>query len=363
MFLLVLKNILIKSILILFSGFLTFNSLFLITFIIKEVKTEPVKFIPPVFTHAQFQPTSTPNYNSQLDIFSGTSDSLSFNAQDTSNRLENTESKRTRKYISRQIDPTKKVLLEEINASCYGIYELNEQKAIINKNQEQKVQIASLTKLFSMYVATKYEDPENSDLEITITGEAFTTEGNSFPLLENSKYSFKDAYYTALINSNNQAVIAIEQALSENHGVNLVNEMNNFKKLFRLNNTNFANTVGFDDEENYSTVDDIAKFLRIFVTNSSAYTPTTLRTYEITNLNPPPDLEPKETIINSNDLLFLGTAGVVGGKTGTTFGAGENLVLFYKSKRGIDYHIIILNSSSRYEDAYKLLEFIETNKL
>ena len=125
--------------------------------------------------------------------------------------------------------------------------------------------------------------------------------------------------------------------------------MNLYAKNLGLKNTKFANPMGFDDIDNYSTAYDLAKFTKKLMQNDYIVDIAKKHTYKITSLK-----KKRSLLINTNKELEnkLNLSGL---KTGTTPDAGQCFIGISDGPKSV--MTIVLNSKNRFLDTNSLLEY------
>lgn len=143
----------------------------------------------------------------------------------------------------------------------YYLYNLTEEKVMLEKDANVKTDIASLTKIMTIIVSI--ENITDFDEKVEITGEmldpiAWDVSVAGFQRGEEVTYN--DLLYGAMLPSGADATnaLAISTAGSYEKFIDLMN-----KKVsdLGLKNTRFANVVGLYDENNYSSAYDMAQIL------------------------------------------------------------------------------------------------------
>lgn len=232
---------------------------------------------------------------------------------------------------------------DDYSAKSILIWNLDSNQEVYSKNPDQRTLIASLTKIVSVYTVYPLI---NLKEEIVISEDLMKYNGSALELKEGQSFTKLDLLEATIIASSNQAVYAIYDTEI------LLQKMNYLAKVLNANDSNFTNPAGYDDNgNNYSTANDLVSFAKLFFSNESLRILSDTPRSKITDLSTGEEIE----IISTNDLITMPypEEGVIGGKTGTTRIAGQNLLLLYQ-KNGKTYLIIILNSIERYEDAFKI---------
>lgn len=231
---------------------------------------------------------------------------------------------------------------DDFSSKSIIVYDLTANRSIYAKNPDNKVMIASLTKLASIDVLVKSINLEG---ETVIFEDAATKEGSALILKSGMKFRNIDLVKAAIIASSNQAVFALQNPNET------VDQMNQLAKALETQKTNFANPAGYDDPNNFSTAREIIWFAKLFFSNEALKQFASTSEVSIVELNSNKPIKVSTTV----DLIKLRTPNVVAGKTGTTPAAGQNLLLLV-NKNGHQYLIVLLNGIDRYKDAYKVLD-------
>lgn len=181
-------------------------------------------------------------------------------------------------------------------------------------NAQEKLPMASITKVMSLLVLADMIDSGELALTDTIKASSYTSsaEGSVIWLEPGEEMSAAELIEAVIISSANDAVIALAEhtAGSEAQFVKLMNKR---AKDMGLKNTRFTGCVGFDAGGHYSSAEDIA-IMTAEVMQKEYY-----RGWFLTWLD---YLRGGETqLLNTNKLIRY-YDGMIGGKTGTTDGAG-----------------------------------------
>lgn len=227
-------------------------------------------------------------------------------------------------------------------------------QVLFEQNADEKLSIASVTKIMTLLIAA--EKIEAGKLSFSDTAvcsvHAASMDGSVIWLTEGEEMSVGDLIKSVVIASANDACVMLAEHIvgSEADFVKLMNEK---AKELGMTNTHFANCVGYDDENHYSTARDVAKMageLRKY----SCYDE-----FLLTRLDSVRTGTKTETqLLNTNKLITTYT-GITGLKTGTTDGAG--CCFCGSAKRGETALIAVVLGCSedeeRFEIAEKLLDY------
>lgn len=181
-------------------------------------------------------------------------------------------------------------------------------------NAQEKLPMASITKVMSLLVLADMIDSGELALTDAIKASSYASsaEGSVIWLEPGEEMSAAELIEAVIISSANDAVMALAEhtAGSEAQFVKLMNKR---AKDMGLKNTRFTGCVGFDADGHYSSAEDIA-IMTAEVMQKEYY-----RGWFLTWLD---YLRGGETqLLNTNKLIRY-YDGIIGGKTGTTDGAG-----------------------------------------
>ncbi|WP_087973218.1 D-alanyl-D-alanine carboxypeptidase family protein [Oceanobacillus rekensis] len=234
------------------------------------------------------------------------------------------------------------------------LLEANSGKILFEKNAEKLMYPASVTK-----IATAIYAIENGDLEdiITVSSNASATnvEGTTVFLEEGEQVTLKKLIQGLLINSGNDAGIAIAEYLSGNVE-QFSDDLNTYlTKVVGTEQTNFENPHGLFDENHVTTAKDLAKitkhamknerFRKIFGTKEMEWVGETWDTTLRTHHKLVKDEIPYE--------------GITGGKNGFVSRAGYTLVTTAE-RDGLNLVVVTLKGSlddEVYDDTIELLDY------
>ena len=148
-------------------------------------------------------------------------------------------------------------------------------KILYEKNADSKIYPASMTKIMTTIVVFDLlkKGETSLDEKITISEKAWRMSQSGYSsmfIMLNDQVSVEDLLKGIIIVSGNDACVALAEGLSgtEKDFVVLMNEK---AEEIGLENTNFNNSSGINDANNYSTVRDILKMSRYMIQNYPEY--------------------------------------------------------------------------------------------
>ena len=237
--------------------------------------------------------------------------------------------------------PLKKVSLStvpSIAARSFIIYDLKNNKEILQENKLETLPPASLVKMLS--VMFFYQKLDLSK-KYNAVPECNNVEGQKVGYKKGEKVTGKDLLFSSLIFSAGDSICNMYKITESD-----LDGFNNYAKDLGMINSNFTNFIGLDYPGNYTTADDLLKMTLKFIENPLFNEIVILKSYQMEN---------GKTVYNTNKMLFENNYSI-GIKTGTTYGAKENLIYRYKNdEKDLDILVILLNSGSRYQDTRNIL--------
>jgi D-alanyl-D-alanine carboxypeptidase/D-alanyl-D-alanine carboxypeptidase (penicillin-binding protein 5/6) len=238
---------------------------------------------------------------------------------------------------------------EKISAKASALYEPTENRFIYEKNGDQRMPMASTTKIMTAIVVAKHCEMD----EVVIVGpESVGIEGSSAYLREGDEYTVLELVYALLLQSANDAATAL--AYYTAGGIEEFAELMNAEaESLGLENTHFTNPHGLDDEEHYTTAKDLAMLGAELM--ESPILKGIVSTYKKTFTYG----DRVRTYINHNKLLRLYDGGI-GIKTGFTKRSGRCLV-GAAERDGMTFISVTLDAPSDWSDHRTMLDFAFDN--
>ena len=230
------------------------------------------------------------------------------------------------------------------------VIDLSTNEILLEKNSTEKTYPSSMTKMMTALVAfEKIKDGSLSlDQEFLISKKAWKMGGSKMFIEVDKRVSVYDLLLGVVVQSGNDASIAIAEGISGSEEIFAI-EMNNLGKKIGLTGSNFTNSSGWPDDNHYTTAEDLAKVAQYTIENH----------YELYQMYKISDFTYngiKQD--NRNPLLYI-FEGADGFKTGYTEAAGYGLV--GSAERGDRRLIVVLNglesSKSRAQESLRLMDW------
>ncbi len=247
-----------------------------------------------------------------------------------------------------------------INAKAYILIDVDSGKIIAEKNSNDKLPPASLTKMMSLYVASIALQNKQISLKdkIRISHNAWKTGGSRMFIKEGQQVAIEDLLKGIIVDSGNDACIALAEHLGGSEA-GFAEFMNQQVQLLGLTNSHFTDSTGLPDPNLYSSAKDLAILGRALIKDFPQYYHWYKQQWFTFNGIRQP---------NRNRLLWQDNQ-VDGIKTGHTNEAGYCLVSSAKRDK-MRLLAVILGSpseSARADDSERLLNygfrFYETHEL
>ncbi len=163
----------------------------------------------------------------------------------------------------------------DIDASYVILQDHLSGEILYEKDADSKIYPASMTKIMTTIVAFDLlkKGETSLDEKITISEKAWRMSQSGYSsmfIMLNDQVSVEDLLKGIIIVSGNDACVALAEGLSgsEEDFVILMNEK---ADEIGLENTNFGNSSGINDVNNYSTVRDIMKLSKYMIDNYPEY--------------------------------------------------------------------------------------------
>lgn len=240
------------------------------------------------------------------------------------------------------------------NGKAGILIEANSGEILFEKNKDERVAVASMTKMVSLIIIMEHLENGSLTLDeiVTASKNASGMGGSQIYLDTGEKMSVKDLIKGITMASANDATVAMAERIagSENKFVELMNAK---VKELGLKNTHFVNATGLDEEDHYSSAYDMAMIAKELLNHEQILDFTSV--YEDYLRVDTPN---KFWLVNTNKLVRL-YEGADGLKTGFTDNAGYCMAVTAKRD---DMRLIAIvlgetKGSVRNEETASLLDY------
>lgn len=237
-----------------------------------------------------------------------------------------------------------------IDVSAHSAILMDEKtgRVIYDIRAHEKNRIASITKIMTAILAIESGELDET---VTISANAFGTEGSSLFLKEGQKIKLEDLVYGLMLRSGNDAAVAVAEKVGGSFD-GFVWLMNQKAEEIGMKDTHFSNPHGLDNTENhYSTAYDMALLTRYAMQNQTYVKIAGTKVHRAPNLTENWDYVWR----NKNKLLTQLYEFTTGGKTGYTKLAKRTLVST-ATKNNHDLIAVTLNAPDDWNDHIKMYE-------
>ena len=162
-----------------------------------------------------------------------------------------------------------------VNARTAIVVDYHSDKILYELDPDAQIYPASMTKIMTTIVA--FDLIENKKLSLD---DKFIVSENAWRLSEsgyssmfimvNDEVSVEDLLYGIIIASGNDACVALAEGIAGSEEI-FAEMMNEKAAEIGMSSTNFSNSSGINDPENYSTVRDIALMSKYLIKNYSEF--------------------------------------------------------------------------------------------
>lgn len=243
--------------------------------------------------------------------------------------------------------------IEGLNTKAAVIMDMKTKQVIYGQNMHQRLPNASTTKMMTAIVSMSRATGSE---RVRFTKEVVDTPEGLMWKKRGDIFLMSDLWKAMLIMSCNDAAAGVAYGTTGDIST-FVNLMNRTAGEMGLKDTHFMNPHGMDTAGHYSSAYDLALIDRRAMDFAAFRKIVRMQKYQFRALNHP---ERINYITTTNDLLKKNIPGYLGGKTGTTYGAGDCYAGVYEYK-GRKYITVVLNAKNRWKATRKLYSYIRTS--
>ncbi len=205
----------------------------------------------------------------------------------------------------------------DVEARSYFLMDANSGKVLAEKNADETLPPASLTKIMTSFVAATELAAgrvQPTDM-VEVSVKAWRMGGSKMFIREGTKVAFGDLLKGVIIQSGNDASVAIAEHIAGDESA-FADMMNQLARDIGMTQSNFRNASGLPDPEHYTTARDLATLTNMLIKRfPSHYEIYSQKSFRFNEIDQP----------NRNRLLWRDKT-VDGVKTGHTNAAGYCLV-------------------------------------
>jgi D-alanyl-D-alanine carboxypeptidase (penicillin-binding protein 5/6) len=238
----------------------------------------------------------------------------------------------------------------QLAASAYILLDAKSGKVLVEKNPDERVPPASLTKMMTSYIAVEEIQRGNISLEdeVLVSEKAWRMPGSRMFIEVGKKVRVEDLLRGIIIQSGNDASVAMAEHVAGSEA-GFADLMNQYVSELGMSNTHFVNATGLPDPEHYASARDLAILAEhTIIDHPDYYGIYSEKVFKYNGIEQP----------NRNRLLWRDST-VDGLKTGHTNEAGYCLVASAE-KDGMRLISVVLGTRSeeaRARETQKLLNY------
>ncbi len=235
-------------------------------------------------------------------------------------------------------------------AEAYLLKDLNSDQVLVAQNADERRDPASITKLMTAYIAFEalHSGKIKQDQTTSVSLNAYKQEGSRTFLEINEQVSVKTLLYGTIVQSGNDATVALAELISGNEAI-FAQKMNETAKKLGMANSHFVNSTGLSHPDHYSTTSDLARLAAAIIRDYPDYYPI----YSVKSFTYRKITQPNRNLLLDRD------PSVDGMKTGHTAKAGYCLISSSKrnNRRLLSVVLGTRSDLARAQESQKLLNF------
>ena len=149
---------------------------------------------------------------------------------------------------------------------AFLLVDLQSGAVLAQKNADERIEPASLTKLMTAYLAFEalYQKRLTLQQQVIVSEKAWRAPGSRMFLEPDSEVSVEDLLKGLIVQSGNDAAIVLAEAIAGSEQ-QFVDMMNREAQRLRLSDTKFANATGLPDPQHYSTARDLVRLASLII--------------------------------------------------------------------------------------------------
>jgi D-alanyl-D-alanine carboxypeptidase (penicillin-binding protein 5/6) len=235
----------------------------------------------------------------------------------------------------------------DLTAKAVLVRDVGSGVALLEKNSDEKLPIASLTKLMTALVVI---DKASLDDEVVIENSDLETPLFRLNFPSQERVTVRGLLAAMLVSSANDAAMALARHTMGSPG-EFVKAMNEKARSLHMASTSFANPVGFDAPSHFSTASDLSRLVEEVLAHGVLLDIVKMKSAAVTSVSG----HHKAKLYTTNRLL-LEDPRVTGLKTGFTAEAGGSLIILTDK-----YYSIMLGSLDREQETKAVMTWVENN--
>ena len=241
-----------------------------------------------------------------------------------------------RKYLKEKHDS------QFISKAVY-LYNLTDDKEVLSKNENERLPMASLTKIMTVRVALKHitDLAATAPVDTDAYHRAIDMNASMAGFRGGEATSYRDLLYATMLKSAGEAADSLAINISGSMD-NFVAMMNQEAEDLGLKNTSYANADGMDDPGNYQSAKDCAMLIKDSLEDGNFRAIFTKRDFVTRpTLDHPDGVYLESTVFSHLKKYNQNGFEIIGGKSGTTDKAGLCWATLAE-KNGKEYILVVM---------------------
>ena len=241
-----------------------------------------------------------------------------------------------RKYLKEKHDS------QFISKAVY-LYNLTDDKEVLSKNENERLPMASLTKIMTVRVALKHitDLAATAPVDTDAYHRAIDMNASMAGFRGGEATSYRDLLYATMLRSAGEAADSLAINISGSMD-NFVAMMNQEAEDLGLKNTSYANADGMDDPGNYQSAKDCAMLIKDSLEDGDFRAIFTKRDFVTRpTLDHPDGVYLESTVFSHLKKYNQNGFEIIGGKSGTTDKAGLCWATLAE-KNGKEYILVVM---------------------
>lgn len=232
---------------------------------------------------------------------------------------------------------------EKFISKAVYLYNLTDDKEVLSKNENERLPMASLTKIMTVRVALKHitDLAATAPVDTDAYHRAIDMNASMAGFRGGEATSYRDLLYATMLKSAGEAADSLAINISGSMD-NFVAMMNQEAKDLGLKNTSYANADGMDDPGNYQSAKDCAMLIKDSLEDGNFRAIFTKRDFFTRpTLDHPDGVYLESTVFSHLKKYNQNGFEIIGGKSGTTDKAGLCWATLAE-KNGKEYILVVM---------------------
>ena len=232
---------------------------------------------------------------------------------------------------------------EKFISKAVYLYNLTDDKEVLSKNENERLPMASLTKIMTVRVALKHitDLAATAPVDTDAYHRAVDMNASMAGFRGGEATSYRDLLYATMLKSAGEAADSLAINISGSMD-NFVAMMNQEAEDLGLKNTSYANADGMDDPKNYQSAKDCAMLIKDSLEDGDFRAIFTKRDFVTRpTLDHPDGVYLESTVFSHLKKYNQNGFEIIGGKSGTTDKAGLCWATLAE-KNGKEYILVVM---------------------